>query len=364
MGKWLFDAGHGGNDSGACYNGRKESNDVLRLTKRVGEILSTNDESVNYTRLADTTVSLSQRSSIENQGVYDYFVSFHRNAVGAEVAKGVETHIYSRGGKSEQLANKVNTLLVGVGFVDRKVKVSNFHVLRETKCAAILIEVGFIDNSVDNGLFDSKFEQIAQAIAKGCLQQMGKDITLSTPNASSEIYRVRKSWSDAASQKGAFNDLNNAKKCADQNSGYSVFDSKGNKVYPNTSSVTPGSIGVGSVVKVTGSKWATGEDVPGWVKSNSYKVIQVNGNKVLLDSVMSWIYISDVILVSGGVTSTAPKVIGVGSIVKVTGSKWATGESVPGWVKSNSYKVIQVNGNKVLLDNVMSWVYVSDVVAV
>ena len=44
-------------------------------------------------------------------------------------------------------------------------------------------------------------------------------------------YRVRKSWSDAASQKGAFKILDNAKACADANPGYSVFDSDGVKVY-------------------------------------------------------------------------------------------------------------------------------------
>ena len=78
---------------------------------------------------------------------------------------------------------------------------------------------------------------------------------------------------------------------------------------------------------------------------------------------MSWVYINDVTLVSGGTTSTQ-KPIGVGSKVKVTGDKWATGEGVPGWVKSNVYKVIQVNGNKVLLETIMSWAYTSDVVAV
>ena len=44
-------------------------------------------------------------------------------------------------------------------------------------------------------------------------------------------YRVRKSWSDAASQKGAFKILDNAKACADANPGYCVFDSDGVKVY-------------------------------------------------------------------------------------------------------------------------------------
>ena len=44
-------------------------------------------------------------------------------------------------------------------------------------------------------------------------------------------YRVRKSWADASTQKGAFHDLNNAKKCADENAGYSVFDESGKVLY-------------------------------------------------------------------------------------------------------------------------------------
>lgn len=44
-------------------------------------------------------------------------------------------------------------------------------------------------------------------------------------------YRVRKSWADAKTQKGAYKILDNAKKCADQNPGYKVFDVDGNVVY-------------------------------------------------------------------------------------------------------------------------------------
>ena len=44
-------------------------------------------------------------------------------------------------------------------------------------------------------------------------------------------YRVRKSWADAKSQKGAYKILDNAKKCADQNPGYKVFDADGKAVY-------------------------------------------------------------------------------------------------------------------------------------
>ena len=49
-------------------------------------------------------------------------------------------------------------------------------------------------------------------------------------SGSSRMYRVRKTWEDSRSQKGAFSVLDNAKKCADSNKGYSVFDEDGNKV--------------------------------------------------------------------------------------------------------------------------------------
>jgi len=44
-------------------------------------------------------------------------------------------------------------------------------------------------------------------------------------------YRVRKNWADSKTQKGAYKILDNAKKCADQNPGYKVFDANGNVVY-------------------------------------------------------------------------------------------------------------------------------------
>ena len=47
-----------------------------------------------------------------------------------------------------------------------------------------------------------------------------------------EIYRVRKSWNDTASQIGAFSNLENAKKVVDIKPGYYVFNSKGEKIYP------------------------------------------------------------------------------------------------------------------------------------
>lgn len=50
-------------------------------------------------------------------------------------------------------------------------------------------------------------------------------------------YRVRKAWDDKPSQKGAFHSLENAKKCADSNKGYFVFDESGTIIYPEKAAV-------------------------------------------------------------------------------------------------------------------------------
>lgn len=68
----------------------------------------------------------------------------------------------------------------------------------------------------------------------------------------------------------------------------------------NTSS---GTISVDSRVKIIGSNYATGQAIPSWVKNNVYTVQQISGNKALIKEITSWVYISDLVLVSGG-TST------------------------------------------------------------
>lgn len=53
------------------------------------------------------------------------------------------------------------------------------------------------------------------------------------PNTSkTEIYRVRKSWTDSKSQLGAFGVFENARALADKNPGYCVYGANGRKLYP------------------------------------------------------------------------------------------------------------------------------------
>jgi len=174
MAKLCFDYGHGGNDPGAVYKGRKEADDVLSLGRAVAAVLIRHGVIVDETRTSDVSLSLKARCDFENSGAYDYFISFHRNAFKPETAAGVETYTYlNPSAKSKEMAEKIQNALVGVGFADRGVKEANFHVLRETKAPAVLIEIGFIDNSQDNALFDAKRDEIVQAIAGAILSQLG-----------------------------------------------------------------------------------------------------------------------------------------------------------------------------------------------
>lgn len=66
-------------------------------------------------------------------------------------------------------------------------------------------------------------------IAKEVNTMLGKSSNVNTTNT--VLYRVRKVWSDSKTQIGAFNDLNNAKKVADNNPGYTVYDENGKAIY-------------------------------------------------------------------------------------------------------------------------------------
>ena len=68
------------------------------------------------------------------------------------------------------------------------------------------------------------------SILKGILGMVG-GVPKPAPAETEAWYRVRKSWADVSSQKGAFKSLENAKKCADENPGHSVYDESGNAVY-------------------------------------------------------------------------------------------------------------------------------------
>ncbi len=179
MAKVVLDAGHGGVNPGATYNGRRESDDALALVLAVGEILENNGVEVVYTRTTDVYESPYQKAMEGNESGADYFVSIHRNSSPyPNQYSGVESLVYSRYGAAAALAANINEQLEQVGFLNLGVNERpNLVVLNRTQMPAVLVEVGFINTDADNQLLDERFEETAQAIADGILQTIYKYIT-------------------------------------------------------------------------------------------------------------------------------------------------------------------------------------------
>lgn len=180
--KICLDAGHGGTDPGASGNGLQEKNITLDIVKRIAEGLKAyKDVTVIETRPEDKFVELSTRAKISNDAKADLFLSVHINS-GASSARGFESHIYTNvdaGTKAyqnvmhEEIYNKAYK---PQNVPDRGKRQSNFAVVRETNCKAILTENLFTSNSADAKLLASP--DFRQTIAEGHINGLVKFLGL------------------------------------------------------------------------------------------------------------------------------------------------------------------------------------------
>lgn len=170
----ILDAGHGGSDFGAVYQGRNEKDDNLALTLAVGDILAENGVNVLYTRTSDIYETPTTKALEGNASGADYFISIHRNSSPIpNQYTGIESLVYSRNSTAGTIARNINQNLEMLGFANQGVNErKNLAVLRRTSMPAVLVEAGFINNDADNVLFEEKFDEIARAIANGILESI------------------------------------------------------------------------------------------------------------------------------------------------------------------------------------------------
>ena len=173
-----IDAGHGGWDNGASWNGRLEKDDNLRLALEVQKQLLAQGIRVQMTRDTDVYVSLQDRVAMANEAGSNLFVSLHRNSyiTHTPTTNGVENFIYLTAPweTSGRAAQDVLDAVVNVGVQsNRGVRRGNYYVVRRTIMPAMLLEMGFIIDEIDNRLFDEHLVEYAAAIAKGIMKYFG-----------------------------------------------------------------------------------------------------------------------------------------------------------------------------------------------
>ncbi|MEI5905616.1 N-acetylmuramoyl-L-alanine amidase [Bacillus spongiae] len=179
--RFVFEAGHGLSTAGKrTPDGEKEWSFNNKQLLACQNFLK-NYEGVQILRVDDPSgkrdVPLKERTDKSNRFGADAYVSFHNNAVsGAKYGdhEGMETYSYmGRNPKSEKLQKAIHKHLIkATKNKDRGRKEANFHVLRETKCAAVLTESFFMDskNDIKKLRDDSYLKATGEAIAKGIVE--------------------------------------------------------------------------------------------------------------------------------------------------------------------------------------------------
>jgi N-acetylmuramoyl-L-alanine amidase len=167
----VVDAGHGGSDPGAIYEGVNEKDVNLAIAQRVAALLRAQGYQVLMTRDSDTAVGLYTRAEIANEAGADLFVSIHANAANnAPEFAGIYTYYHPSSRRGARLAQAIQTpICAQTEAVDRGTASANYVVLRETDMCAVLVETGFMSNSAElRQLLTSAYqEKLAAGIVEG-----------------------------------------------------------------------------------------------------------------------------------------------------------------------------------------------------
>jgi N-acetylmuramoyl-L-alanine amidase len=210
--KIVIDPGHGGKDPGAIGpNGLVEKDLTLTISKQLAKRLKLEGFTVYLTRDSDVFIPLEERTAFANKKKADLFVSVHINSLSDQSAAGIETYflnlttdssaievaarenattsksisdlqliindlmLNSKINESSRFANCIHKCIIsqllnnGYRGKDYGVKQAPFYVLLGAQMPSILVELGFITNSMDSSLLQSEAHQstLIDGIAKG-----------------------------------------------------------------------------------------------------------------------------------------------------------------------------------------------------
>ena len=313
----------GGYDSGALGGNYQEFKIGREIGKYIGEIFkgyACTADVINY----DATLYLTDRIAHVNKHGYDLAMEIHLNASGGT---GSEVYYKHKSATGKKLAGAISKSIANTfGIRDRGAKVkinpSNgtdyFGFVRSCKCESLLIETVFIDTASDRKHVETAAgqRQCAEAIVK----------------AIADFYGIKKKASTSTN-----------KPTTDKPSGGNLTTVK-----------------AGDTVKITGSKYATGQNIPFWVKLKSHTVKSISGNKALLKEINSWVYIADLKVTKSGEIK-AGSVVTIRKGATYGGLSSTRGKAVPkeqlAPKKHTVSKIETHNGVKeALLSDIMSWV--------
>lgn len=173
----VVDPGHGGSDPGmvgTTYT-TMEKDLTLQTSLYLRDYLTAKGARVEMTRTrGNQKPTLARRVQMGHSLAADAFVSVHYNSSPKKVS-GTLTFYYSES-DDLRLARSIETRLgQGIGLRSNGLSYGNYHILRENRLPAVLVELGFLSNPADESVVrtSSYQKKAAKAIADGLADYFG-----------------------------------------------------------------------------------------------------------------------------------------------------------------------------------------------
>lgn len=163
----ILDVSHGGHDAGVMIEGLNEKDITLSIAQKVQELNSDGKLEIILTREIDHFISLKDRVNFINEMAPTLLISIHANYSEKTEVNGFEIYIKKNALTQESLSLASNIENAYPSQIKkRNITESNFYILKNSKCPAMNLEVGFLSNPVDRKFLTSEEGQweVAEAI--------------------------------------------------------------------------------------------------------------------------------------------------------------------------------------------------------
>jgi N-acetylmuramoyl-L-alanine amidase len=168
----IIDPGHGGRDNGTTgVRGTLEKNLTLKTAQLLYDKLKASGTNVVLTRNNDTYISLSSRVSTAHYQNADAFISLHYDSTNDRSVRGMTTYYYNSTQKplGEQIhASVINRTMLK----DRGTRFGDYHVIRENRQKAVLLELGYLSNPAEEMLVNT--QQYQETVANGIFDGLAR----------------------------------------------------------------------------------------------------------------------------------------------------------------------------------------------
>ena len=277
-------------------------------------------------------IGLRTRTNWYNANNIDLVISVHANA-GVAGASGRCVFYWNTSAQSKKVAQNIVNEVKKKGYsthgngLHASVRGSwtNLHITRETKMPAVLVEYGFMTNANDFVLiFGNKQAQYTEDMADATARAVASYFNTSYTGKSNTVTTSESSKAPVKGNNVVASGNSYTVKSGDTLGAIAqAYGTTVNALASANGISNPNLISVGQTLRING----TAKSAPAPKKTTTSSAIKV-GDRVTLSK---------------------------------SASKYATGQNIPSSVKGKTYTVQQVGNGRVLLKEIVSWVFTKDV---